>query len=96
MAAENYSGQVLIVDDDVITAELLQAEFEESGFRVTMAHDRAGSKRSIVAPFLKTCLNRSCSATSAEPLPMPRPIVRGSSSCAKTARFFLMKSVHCR
>src|SRR3989338_8795415 len=47
MTANDYSGQALIVDDDVITAELLQAELEESGFRVTIAHDLASLRQKV-------------------------------------------------
>ncbi len=39
MSQEKYYGQLLIVEDDPITGELLQAELEEAGFRVTLTQD---------------------------------------------------------
>ncbi len=45
--SEKYSGQILIVEDDVIMGELLQAELEEAGFRVTLARDLATLRQTL-------------------------------------------------
>jgi two-component system, NtrC family, response regulator GlrR len=45
--SESYSGQILIVEDDELMGELLQARLEEAGFRVTLVRDLAGFRRSI-------------------------------------------------
>ena len=47
MSLDVYSGQILIVEDDPIMGELLQAELEEAGFRVTLARDLAALRSSL-------------------------------------------------
>ncbi len=48
MSFEGYAGQVLIVEDDPFMGELLQAELEEAGFRVTLARDLATLRQSLL------------------------------------------------
>lgn len=42
-----YSGQILVVDDDPVLCDLLSTELEEHGFRVTTTHSLAGLRAKI-------------------------------------------------
>ncbi len=47
MEQGNYSGQVLVVDDDRIVSELLQVELEGAGFRVSLASNLDELKKQV-------------------------------------------------
>jgi DNA-binding NtrC family response regulator len=54
--AKEYAGRVIVVDDDRVVCELLQAVLESNGFDVTIAHDLATLKHAVSQRFYDAVL----------------------------------------